>query len=396
MNKVKRNLIIFLVLLLSALSVGLVAAELIPTADELMLGAVDTLETATDGHALVTFTVEMPQDTFTGTVELWGQRELGPNGEPGLRLEVLAAPEADMVGTVAVTDGTQFWLYNPAENTVIVGTQDEMAALMAEKAAEFDGEPDQEMPALPEDFEMPQNPTEAIALLLDYFSAERNGGEMMAGVDAYRLRLVPIPEQMPEEIRAAGGFLNIWLRESDQLPLGLEYAEGAIGYGRIEALAADINIGLPAETFTFVVPEGATVIRAVDMLVQMEAHRAAMADESAAEGSDAAVIEIGSLTVLPADVVAAEVQQIAGVAVQRYDRPDGRTFVYAQGAVMPLQAPPETASESSVTVQGVDGTLYANGDGSRVLLVWQIGDTMYAIGGDLTADEALAAANSIQ
>jgi hypothetical protein len=49
-----------------------------------------------------------------------------------------------------------------------------------------------------------------------------------------------------------------------------------------------------------------------------------------------------------------------------------------------------------VTVQGVDGTLYANGDGSRVLLVWQIGDTMYAIGGDLTADEALAAANSIQ
>ncbi|MCB0009749.1 MAG: hypothetical protein KDE04_24960, partial [Anaerolineales bacterium] len=121
MNTVKRNLIIFLVLMLSALSVGLVAAELIPTADELMLGAVDTLETVTDGHAVVAFTVEMPEETFNGTVELWGQRELGPNGEPGLRVEVLEAPEANLVGTVAVTDGTQFWLYNPTENTVIVG-----------------------------------------------------------------------------------------------------------------------------------------------------------------------------------------------------------------------------------------------------------------------------------
>ncbi|MCB0017195.1 MAG: DUF4367 domain-containing protein [Anaerolineales bacterium] len=395
MNTVKRNLIIFLVLMLSALSVGLVAAELIPTADELMLGAVDTLETVTDGHAVVAFTVEMPEDTFNGTVELWGQRELGPNGEPGLRVEVLEAPEANLVGTVAVTDGTQFWLYNPAENTVIVGTKEEMMAVMADKMADFDGEPDHEMPAPPEDFEMPQSPEEAIALLLEYFNAERNGGEMMAGVDAYRLRLVPIPEQMPEEVRAAGGFLNIWLRESDQLPLGLEYAEGAIGYGRIEALEADINIGLPAETFTFDIPAGATVIRAVDLLAQMAAQRQALADEAAA-GAEIAAAEMSLPTALPADATAAELQQIAGVAVQRYDRPDGRTFVYAQGAVMPLQAPPETASESIVTVQGVDGTLYANADGSRVLLVWQIGDTMYAIGGDITADEAVAAANSIE
>ena len=227
------------------------------------------------------------------------------------------------------------------------------------------------------------------------FNAERNGGEEMAGVDAYRLRLVPIPEQMPEEVRAAGGFLNMWLRESDQLPLGLEYAEGAIGYGRIEALEADINIGLPAETFTFDIPEGATVIRAVDLLAQMEAYRQAVEDEAAA-GDEIAAAEMSLPTALPADATAAALQQIAGVAVQRYDRPDGRTFVFAQGAVMPLQAPPETASESIVTVQGVDGTLYANADGSRILLVWQIGDTMYAIGGDITDAEAVAAANSIE
>ena len=63
---------------------------------------------------------------------------------------------------------------------------------------------------------------------------------------------------------------------------------------------------------------------------------------------------------------------------------------------MPFDAPAEAVTESVVMVQGVEGTLYANEDGSRVLLLWQIGDTMYAVGGDITADEALAIADSIE
>ena len=395
MNNLKRNVIIAAVVTLLVLSVGLVAAELIPDADELMLGAVETLETVEDGHAVVTFTVETPEEDFAGTIEVWGQREFGPNGEPGLRIEVLDAPEAEMIGVTAVTDGVEFWLYDPNQNTVVVGTAAEMAAALAEKAAEFDGHDDFDRdaaPELPEDFEMPETPEEAIALLLEYFMAERNGGEMMAGADAYRLRLVPIPEQMPDEVRAAGGFLNLWLRESDQLPVGVEYAEGALGYGRIEAVSAEINMGLDPSTFYFAIPDGATVIRAIDLLDEF-ANNAA--EFEPAEGTEVIEPETEA-TALPADAVIGELQRVAGVTVQRYDRADGLSFVVAQGPVMPFPAPEEAVSETTITVQGVEGTLYENEDGSRILLLWQVGDTMYAVGGDISADEALAVANSIE
>ena len=60
-----------------------------------------------------------------------------------------------------------------------------------------------------------------------------------------------------------------------------------------------------------------------------------------------------------------------------------------------LRGDPGELVPKAVEELGADA-LYANADGSRVLLVWQIGDTMYAIGGDITADEAVAAANSIE
>jgi predicted PurR-regulated permease PerM len=58
MNMRKRSTIIFLVLLLSVASVGLVAAMIIPSAEELLTNAAEALEGITSGHAVREATAE--------------------------------------------------------------------------------------------------------------------------------------------------------------------------------------------------------------------------------------------------------------------------------------------------------------------------------------------------
>lgn len=390
----KRTIIIILTLVLLVASASLTAAMMIPSADDLLTQSLETLETITDGHAVVSVDAELPDQTINGTFEVWGKLGLGPNGEPGLRVEVLQASESELIGVTAVTNGTQFWLYDPTSNTVVTGTAAEMAAILAEKMSEhqswgngFDGGlPHDEFD--PETADFPETPAEAVAKLLEYVTAERTGLEELTGGDAYKLRLVPIPEKMPDQVRVAGGFVNVWLRSSDQLPLGAEYAEGAMGYGKIMATSAEINTNLDDALFTFAIPEGATVIQAVDLLAKVEASTA----ETAALTTDAVL----SPGYLPEAARLGETNQIGGSVVQRYNLPDGKSFVVAQGPSMPFDAPTEATSEETTTVRGVDAILFTNEDASRTLLAWSENGIGFMIGGDLTPDQATAIAESLQ
>ena len=67
----------------------------------------------------------------------------------------------------------------------------------------------------------------------------------------------------------------------------------------------------------------------------------------------------------------------------------------------PLERPAEATSAKTVTIHGVEGTgieatLFTNDDGSRSLLAWQEGKLSFLVGGDLTAEQALAIAESLQ
>lgn len=388
MKSRKRTLILGLTVLLLAITATITAAMMIPSADELLTQSLETLETITDGRAVIEVTAELPDETHTGTFAVWGKLDVGPNGEPAGRVEVLAASVPELVGVTAVTDGTQFWLYDPNKNIVVVGKAEEMAAVMAEKMAEHEGEFDVPHDFDPETADIPETPAEAVAKLLEYVTAERDGTEEVAGTNAYRLRLVPIPEQMPDEARATGGFINLWLRTSDQLPLAVEYAEGAVGYGKIEATEAEINTGLDASIFTFDIPAGAEVVQAVDLLEQMEAMKEAANAEADFEALTPAE--------LPDSAQMAGIQSIGGAIVQRYSLGDGRTFVVAQGQTMPLDAPAEATQSETVTVRGVEGTLFSNDDGSRTLLAWEEDGFVFVIGGDVTPEQALAVAESLR
>jgi outer membrane lipoprotein-sorting protein len=403
MKTSKRTIVIVLTVILTLASVGLVAARIIPDADELLARSIETLETIQDGHAVIEVTADIPADlleqmgndlpldSLNGTFEVWAKREAGPNGEPAIRLEVLAAAQPELVGLTAVSDGTQFWLYDPGRNVVVVGQAEDMMAILAHRMAEHEGEwagdESRRDEFDPETADIPETPEAAVAKFLEYFTAERTGSDSLAGSDAYRLRLVPIPEQMPEEVRLAGGFVNVWLRTSDQLPVGVEYAEGSAGYGKIVATVAEINTGLDDAVFTFAIPEGAEIVQATELLAAMEAMN---------EASQGAEIEALSPTAVPDGAVAQEPTQVAGAVVQRFTLPEGNSFFIAQGKGFPIDAPEDATSTEAVTVRGVEGTLFTNDEGTRSLLTWQEGETTFLIGGDVSAEQALVIAESLQ
>lgn len=379
--------------------VGLAAFMVLPSAEDLLVTAGETLENATDAHAVVSVVVETPEENMSGTVEVWGQKEAGPNGEPAFRVEVLAASKEEAVGTTAVSDGTQFWLYHPQENKVLVGTFEEMKAKMEEARAmkEAKGEAFEEAKAEKFDFDgtefdpeaMPENWEEAVAKLLEYVTAERTGSEDVGALSAYRLRLVPIPEQMPDELRANGGFVNLWIGTESQVPIAAEYAEAAVGYAKATASVMDINQGIDPAVFTFDIPAGAEVVTLEDLEMAKEKMSDFAADEKAA-------LEMAVVTpsYLPEGARMTEKFELRGVLVQQFKLDDGRSFTVAQGQPSDAFLPEGEGIET--TVSGLAATLYTDAENGRSLLTWVVDDVQYWVGGDVAADEALLVAESLK
>jgi hypothetical protein len=63
---------------------------------------------------------------------------------------------------------------------------------------------------------------------------------------------------------------------------------------------------------------------------------------------------------------------------------------------MSLDPPAEATSTETIVVRGVEGTLFTNDDNTRTLLAWREGELFFVIGGDLTSEQALEIADSLQ
>lgn len=379
--------------MLAVVALGAVVMMVRASADDMLHQAARLMADARDGHAIVTMEMDTPEESASGTVEVWGRRDAGPEGEPAFRIEVLESSKPEAEGMVAVGDGTQVWIWNPGKNKVYVGTREEMEARMAELKEEFDsgdfGSPDDEPHAFHSE-DMPETPEEAVDKLLEYFTAERSGSEAVAGIQANALRLIPIPEQMPEEFRANGGLVNVWLRASDNAPLAAEYTGGAVGYAKATATLLELDIGVADEVFTFEIPEGAEVVNLADLEPPPS-----LSEEEAAAAAGFAIL---SPSELPSSARLEGINEVRGAIVQRYRLPDGERFTIAQG---PASAAGERGGEPGengevVTVRGVEGLLYSDEEGRRALLTWSQGEVTFWVGGDLTAGQALAIAESLE
>ncbi len=399
MKSKRRITIVVLLIVLLIASVSLAAAMIIPSAEDLLVQSLESLEGVNDGHAIVEVTAELPADllgsfsdypvpdTVSGTFEVWGKFGLGPEGQPGVRFEVLEASEEALVGFTAVSDGSNFWLYAPSRDLAISGSFEEMATLLEAKMAEYQNLLPEHEEFDPGTIDHPATPEEAVARLLEYVTADREGQETLPAGDAYLLRLLPIAEQMPEQFALVGGYVNLWLRTGDQIPLAAEFAESALGYGRVEATTAEVNSGLDDSIFSFEVPAGVPVMTIEEVVAMIEAR---------VQGSQEINFEPLEATELPDGAVAAEPGQFGGALVQRYSLPGDKSFYIAQGVSMPLDPPSGASTPETVSVRGVEGLLFTNDETTRTILTWEEGQLFFAIGGDISPNQALIVAESLR
>lgn len=375
--------------LLAVLALGAFVWMVRANADDMLHQSARLLANSAGGHAVVDMAVSMPDESASGLVEVWGQRDAGPEGEPAFHLVVLESTKPQAVGMTVVSDGTQVWIWNRDENTVYVGTHEELKAKMAEYHDQYDHS-DVDRPEYDES-EMPQTPEEAVDKLLEYFNAELDGNAEVYGEFAEVVKLIPIPEQMPEEFRANGGWMNVWLAADDYAPLGFEYTGGAVGSAKVMMrklqLFTEINADtFPAGTFTFDIPDGAEVVR----LAELEPPASLSEEEAAA----AVGFDVLTPQTLPGAARLEGISEVRGAVVQRYRLPDGERFTIAQGPASAADAPGDNGQP--VTVRGTAGLLFIDDDGQRALLTWSEGENTFWIGGDVTAEQALAIAESLQ
>jgi len=379
-----RKLLLPIGALLAVVALAAVVMMVRASADDLLHQSARLLADATNGHAVLSFEFDAPEKSGSGTVEVWGQKEAGPNGEPAFRLEILeaSAERAEAVGITAVSDGIQVWIYHPDKNTVYEGTIAELKERMKEgHGEELTGH---DLPDYNEE-EMPQTPEEAVDKLLQYFTAERVGAVDINGMAANQLRLVPIPEQMPDEFRVNGGLFDIWLRVDDTAPLGVEFSGAAVGSGKIIASELELDQAFDPTLFTFTIEEGVEVVQLADL------EPPSLSLEEAAAVAD---FDLLTPDYLPAAARLAGINEVRGAVVQRYSLADGASFTIAQGAAGAASTP-DGADGTPVTVRGLEGALYQDDDGTRTLLTWSDGLVTFWIGGDLTAETAIEIANSL-
>ncbi len=396
MNK-KRNLWIFIgvVVLAATLVSGFVLMQ--TSAEDMLVQTLETGKTITDGHAVVAIDFDTIEKDASGTVEVWAMLDKDGNEHHtgAFRVEVLEASEEKAQGAVIVSDGETLWAYSPSENKVFVGTPEEAQAMMAENeimAGEFgqfhqrhDGEEAHHDEMNPEH---PETAEEAVAKLLEYFNVSKAGNETLAGETAAQLKLEPIPEKMPDEYIAVGGYLNLWLGQDSSLPLAMSYTGGSMGEFSATVLEFEINAGLDKALFTFEIPEGAEVVTFADLEPQ---------SLTLEEAANALEFEFLTPAATPPGATLVDIVEVRGVIVQRYTLPEGGSFTVAQGIFTDdAETRPSSDEAQSVELRGTTGNLLVSEDGAQVLLTWTAGELFYSVAGDLTTEQALSIAESLQ
>ena len=374
-----RRSTLFIVALLGALLVA-ACGNTLPTADEI----VDRMEAAraatNDAHAVVAINFSSPDQTGTIVVEGWMQKTgaSGPDGQPisRVRAEVLEASQAGMAGTLLVSDGTTFWLYNPSENTVVTGEAGKLKDATA-------GSPIGAATAL----------TDIVSQGLDAVELEVLGTEQIAGKNTWKVSVAPKAETS-SQLQLDGIIKGtLWVDEALALPLKLSVDASDLGQGSVEVRSIETNTGLSADLFSFTPPADAKIVQAAELAAQMEP-KAATLDEARTAVSFA-LREPGYL---PTGLTLVEVRVIGTTTVILNYAGDGGSvsLVQSNEEVGRDREPPAGSAVSEVPIGEATGTLITGGDGQGSLLRWEQGGVRYVVAGTLSGDEAVKVAEGLE
>ncbi|UCF27354.1 MAG: DUF4367 domain-containing protein [Chloroflexota bacterium] len=372
----RRNLLFVVgaVVLIAVLVSGFVLMQ--PTAEDILVQTLETMETIDNAHGVVEINVDTVDKDEWATIEFWGRR--GEDSPGAFRLVFLESSNEKFIDSTVVSDGENLWAYSPSEKKVYFGTIEEAKQIMADKRAEMEQFDKGE-------FDHPENAREAVDLLQEYFEIALSNTEFVANTAAQLLILNPIPEQMPAEYAAVGGQVNLWIDEVRNLPLAVELNGSSLGKGRITVKDLVINSDLDDGLFKFEPQEGVDIVTLADL----EPKSTTLADATAS-----AEFELLTPSETPDGATLVDVLEVKGAIVQRFTLPDGGSFSIAQGLTEGTAKPSEDSQ--TVEVRGVTGSLFVAEDGSKVSLTWIDGDLFYLVGGDITSDQALMIAESLQ
>jgi outer membrane lipoprotein-sorting protein len=406
--KRNRNLWIFIgaVILIASLISGFILMQ--PSAEDILVRTLETTKTIPGGQAVISFNVDNLEREISGKARIWAERgENGNESEKGLgafRIEILEVTDPKAQGAVLVSDGETLWGYFPSENKVYIGTPENAQIMMednefwagkfydhyegrAGKPVEGEGQEDGDHDM--GNLELPENAEEAVAKLLEHFKVSKSGSENLAGEAADRLTLEPIPEQMPKEYIAVGGFVNLWIGQQSNLPLAVSYTGGSLGKFSANVLDFEIIEDLDDSHFTFEIPTGTEIITIDDL--EPRSLTLAQAGESAKFNVLTPKETIEGTTLV-------DILEIRGVIVQRFTLPQGGSFTISQGNIggnLNDSHSPDGGIKF-VDVRGTTGNYLESEDGTQVVLTWTEGNLFYSIAGDLTLEEALRIAESLQ
>jgi outer membrane lipoprotein-sorting protein len=385
-----RDLWIFIgiVIFVAVLVSGFVLTQ--PTAEDILVGALENAKSIKTGYAVVYIDIDTLERDASGKVEIWAER--GKDGPGAFRINVIEASEAKALEAEIVSDGETLWAYSPSENKVYIGTPEEAQTLM-ENDEFLAGELDnflQDRESYPADgeHEHPENAEEAVQKLTEYFNISRSASKMVAGEAADQLELEPIPDQMPDEYAAVGGMINLWIGQNSQLPLEVAYTGGSLGEIKATVEKFEINPTLDDSIFTFEVPGDAEVVTIADLEPQ-----SLTLDEAIASAEFQFMLPGET----PPGATLVDILNVRGALVTRYTLPSGGSFTIAQGfSDQDYGVRPSSVDGQTVEVRGTTGQLFTAEDGDQVFLTWSEGDLFYSVAGDMTPDQALAVAESLQ
>jgi outer membrane lipoprotein-sorting protein len=373
-----RRTIVLIALLISALLLG-ACAERLPTADEI----VDEMEAARastkDIHATVAIDFTSPDQSGSMVIEAWMEKLPDTaDGEPKARVraEVRKASQAELVGSLLVSDGEQFWLYSPANNTVVVGTADEMKD------------------------QAPTTPAGATQMLqdvvqqgLDAVDLEVLGEEQVAGKNTWKVKVTPKPETAAN-LQLAGVIEGtMWVDTALAMPLKLTVDASDFGKGNVEARSIEVNAGIDDDLFTYTPPADATIVQAPDLIEQM-APRAATLDEARSSVS----FTLREPGYLPAGLALVEVRVVGtGTVILNYSGgAASMSLVQSNEDVGDGREPPAGSQVQEITVRGQPATLIIGADGQGSLLTWDEGGIKTVIAGTISGDEAVRVAEGLE
>ena len=375
-----RRYTLLLLALIAALALAACGAT-VPTAEEIVERMEAAREATTSAHAVVAVDFSSAERSGRIVVEGWmektGATDAAGNPVARVRAEVREASEGDLAGTVAVSDGTTFWLYSPAENTVITGEAGKMkqaaAATPAGAATML---------------------TDLVAEGLDAVDLEVLGTEQVAGKETWKVRVTPKAETSAQ-LRLDGIVEGtMWVDSELALPLKLALDASDLGSGTVEVQSLETNQPIDPARFSFAPPAGATVVQAEELAARMGAPAAATLDEA----RTAVSFTLREPGYLPAGMALVEVRVVGtSTVILNYAGEGGSvSVVQSNEDVGRDREPPAGSQEAEVSVGGLPATLITGGDGQGSLLRWEDAGVRYVVAGTLAGDEAVRVAEGLR